>query len=134
MAKELGVTSKAILDKCRAEGLEELKNHMAVLSAGLEATIREWFSEGSHDTAEEKADRVDLKSVRKRAPRKRVAKKVIAEPPPVVAETPTTAVAEGPPPPVEVVPIAAEISPALAGLPPGRVSYTHLTLPTIYSV
>ncbi len=70
LAKELGVTSKAILEKCRAEGLE-LKNHMATLSAGLEATIREWFSEGSHETVEEKAERVDLTKVRKKTTRKK---------------------------------------------------------------
>ncbi|MBN1341377.1 MAG: translation initiation factor IF-2 [Phycisphaerae bacterium] len=69
LAKEIGVTSKAILDKCRAEGLE-LKNHMATLSAGLEATVREWFSEGAHTTAEEKSARVDLKKIRKKTTRK----------------------------------------------------------------
>ncbi len=66
LAKELGVTSKVVLEKCRAEGLE-LKNHMSTLSAGLEATVREWFSEGAHTTVEEKAARVDLKQVRKTA-------------------------------------------------------------------
>ena len=69
LAKELGVTSKAILDKCRAEGLD-LKNHMAVLSAGLEATIREWFSEGAAKTAVETAETVDLTKARRR-PRKK---------------------------------------------------------------
>ncbi len=77
LAKELGVTSKAILDKCHAEGLE-LKNHMAVLSAGLEATIREWFSEGSHETVIEKADRVNLETVRKKPTRKRAPKAAVA--------------------------------------------------------
>jgi len=77
LAKELGVTSKAILEKCRAEGLE-LKNHMATLSAGLEATVREWFSEGVHETVEEKAERVDLKKVRKKTTRKRATKKKAA--------------------------------------------------------
>ena len=77
LAKELGVTSKAILEKCRAEGLE-LKNHMATLSAGLEATVREWFSEGAHETVEEKAERVDLKKVRKKTTRKRTTKKKAA--------------------------------------------------------
>ncbi len=70
LAKELGVTSKAILEKCRAEGLE-LKNHMATLSAGLEATVREWFSEGEHETVEEKSARVDLEKVRKTAAKRK---------------------------------------------------------------
>jgi translation initiation factor IF-2 len=70
LAKEIGVNSKAILDKCRAEGLD-VKNHMTVLSAGLEATIREWFSEGDHGTTEEMTERVNLDKVRSRR-RKRV--------------------------------------------------------------
>jgi translation initiation factor IF-2 len=65
LAKEIGVTSKAILEKCRAEGLD-VKNHMTVLSAGLEATIREWFSEGAHSTTEEKTERVNLDKIRSR--------------------------------------------------------------------
>ncbi|MCH7813116.1 MAG: translation initiation factor IF-2 N-terminal domain-containing protein, partial [Planctomycetes bacterium] len=38
LAKQLKVSSKAILTKCSAEGLP-VKNHMTALSAGLEATI-----------------------------------------------------------------------------------------------
>lgn len=68
LAKELSVTSKAILEKCRAEGLT-VKNHMSTLTAGQEATIREWFSEGTHTTAIETATKVDLKTVRR--PRKK---------------------------------------------------------------
>ena len=56
LAKELLVTSKTIIEKCRAEGIE-LKNHMHVVSAGLEATVREWFSEGAHTTTVEESDR-----------------------------------------------------------------------------
>jgi len=59
LAKELNVTSKAILQKCKAEGIP-LKNHMSTLSAGLEATVREWFSEGAHSTVVETAGRIDL--------------------------------------------------------------------------
>jgi translation initiation factor IF-2 len=70
LSKELGVTSKAILDKCRAEGLD-VKNHMSVLSAGLEATIREWFSEGEHQTTEEMTERVNLDQERSRTRRRR---------------------------------------------------------------
>ncbi len=63
LAKELGVKSKAIVEKCQAEGLD-IKNHMSTISAGLAATIREWFSEGEHTTTVETAKRVDLKKVR----------------------------------------------------------------------
>ncbi len=70
LAKELGVTSKAILEKCRAEGMS-LKNHMSVLTVGQAATIREWFSEGEHTTTLETAERVDLEKVKKKRPRKK---------------------------------------------------------------
>ncbi len=70
LAKELGVTSKAILEKCRAEGMR-LKNHMSVLTVGQAATIREWFSEGEHTTTLETAERVDLEKVKKKRSRKK---------------------------------------------------------------
>ena len=47
LAKELGVESKAILARCRDEGLgEKVPNHMSVLSLGLAETVREWFAGG----------------------------------------------------------------------------------------
>ncbi len=64
LAKELNVSSKTIIEKCKAEGVTVVKNHMSTLSAGLHATILEWFSEGTHATTVETADRVDLKKVR----------------------------------------------------------------------
>ena len=64
LAKELDVPSKTIIEKCKAEGIDSVKNHMSTLSAGLHATIREWFSEGRHVVALETAQRVDLKKVR----------------------------------------------------------------------
>ncbi len=63
LAKELGVKSTAIVEKCQAEGLD-VKNHMSTISAGLAATISEWFSEGEHATTVETTARVDLKKVR----------------------------------------------------------------------
>lgn len=64
LARELGVPSKTIIAKCRAEGIGTVKNHMSALTAGLHATIREWFSEGSPDTAVETTAPVDLEKVR----------------------------------------------------------------------
>ncbi len=64
LAKELSVPSKVIIEKCKAEGITTVKNHMSTLSAGLQATILEWFSEGSHETTVETSDRVDLDQVR----------------------------------------------------------------------
>jgi translation initiation factor IF-2 len=70
LATELNVKSKAIIDKCKAEGLENITNHMSTISAGLAATIREWFSEGEHGTAVESAEKVDLEKVRVKRRRK----------------------------------------------------------------
>jgi translation initiation factor IF-2 len=63
LAKELGIKSTAIVKKCQDEGLD-VKNHMSVLSAGLAATIQEWFSEGDNITTVETAEKVDLEKVR----------------------------------------------------------------------
>ena len=123
LAKQLNVSSKAILTKCAAEGLP-VKNHMTALSAGLEATIREWFTEGRHSTTIETADRVDLQKVRvrrtkkkKAAPTPAVAEAPAAEAPAIEeAVAPAIAVAEAPPsealpaegPPPEVTPVEPE--------------------------
>lgn len=76
IAKELSVKSKAIVEKCEAEGIPNITNHMSSVSAGLEATIREWFSasEAASGTAVETAERVDLEKVRAPARRKAKAK------------------------------------------------------------
>ena len=63
LAKELGIKSTSVVKKCQNEGLD-VKNHMSVLSAGLAATIREWFSEGDNITTVETAEKVDLEKVR----------------------------------------------------------------------
>ena len=80
IAKELGVDSKTIVAKCQAEGLgATVKNHMSTLSAGLEATIREWFAEGeATHTAVEVSQKVDVAAAKRRASKKRK-KKVKAE-------------------------------------------------------
>ena len=71
IAREVGVTSKVVLTKCRDEGLE-VKNHMAAVSVGLEATIREWFSEGAGEhSAVETTKHVDLKTARAEAKKTR---------------------------------------------------------------
>lgn len=71
LAKELDIKSKAIVEKCHAEGIpsDVIKNHMSSVSIGLEQTIREWFAnenesaESSH-TAVEHAEKVDIEKVR----------------------------------------------------------------------
>lgn len=44
LAKELGIKSKEILEKCHDAGLANIKAPSSAVSAGLEATIREWFA------------------------------------------------------------------------------------------
>jgi|SRR5665213_1063914 len=44
LAKELGIESKAILARCREEGLgDKVPNHMSVLSVALANKVLEWF-------------------------------------------------------------------------------------------
>ena len=103
LARELNVPSKAIVEKCRAEGIDAVKNHMSALGPGLEATIREWFSEGRHDTVVETSQRIDLTKVQIKPKRKKKTKTaVIAEVEAAkdkVAQVPVTAVAEAEAPP-----------------------------------
>ncbi len=84
LARDLGVTSKIVLGKCRAEGVE-IKNHMSTVSAGLAATIQEWFSdENTGGSAVETTDHVDLKAARAEASKTRRRKKAeepVEEPP-----------------------------------------------------
>jgi translation initiation factor IF-2 len=98
LAKELGVKSPAIVQKCHDEGLD-VKNHMSTISAGLAATIREWFSEGDNVTTVETTEKVNLKKVRvrKKVKRKRVPKataKIKVEEPAALEVSESAAVAE----------------------------------------
>ena len=103
IAKELGIKSKAIVEKCHAEGLPKdvIKNHMSTVSIGLEQTIREWFasenSEESPHTAVEQAEKVDIDKIRdtKKATKATKAKKVaVVDSEPESATS--TAIAEAP--------------------------------------
>ncbi|MFA9477212.1 translation initiation factor IF-2 [Phycisphaerales bacterium AB-hyl4] len=71
LAKELSVSSKAIVEKCKAEGVPGITNHMSTVKLGLAQTIREWFGEAESGTAIETAEKVDLKKARKPARRRR---------------------------------------------------------------
>lgn len=106
IAKELGIDSKAILDKCKAEGIEVVKTHMSPVSAGLAATIKEWFSTGDHKTTVETAERVDLDKVKATRPRKAKAVKSTDEEPPSAPDVEATGTAIAEPPPAEVAPEA----------------------------
>ncbi len=131
LAKELNVSSKVILDKCQAEGLV-IKNHMSTLSAGQEATIREWFSEGEHTMTVETTERVDLKKVRIR--RKKRPAAALGE---GLAETGGVATLEAVPlewgvavaPGETAVAAAAEAVPVEAPAAPGREAAAVLEAP-----
>ena len=118
LAKELGVDSKTIVAKCQAEGLgNTVKNHMSTLSAGLEATIREWFSEAEvAHTAVEQAQKVDVAAAKRKASKKRKKRKPATKKPKeeevrveVVAEAPEAQAA-----PVETQVQVAEAAPPAA--------------------
>jgi translation initiation factor IF-2 len=99
IAKDLGIDSRAIMAKCWDEGIskDQIKGHMSTVSIGLEATIREWFSDGAHTTTVEQAQRVDLEKARVKPKRART--KTVdgdAEAPPPDASASATAVAEPP--------------------------------------
>jgi len=73
LAKELGVDSKVIVKKCKDEQVPNIETHMSPLSAGLAATIREWFASGEMKTAIEQTPHIDAAKVAK--PRKRTPSK-----------------------------------------------------------
>ena len=82
LAKELGVQSKEILDKLRAEGLgEKAPNHMSVVPLGLAESVREWFSSvagsGGGGTAVETAAPVEV-AAKPKKPRTSTRKKADA--------------------------------------------------------
>ncbi|MCE5279624.1 MAG: translation initiation factor IF-2 [Planctomycetaceae bacterium] len=100
IARDLGVTSKAILHKCQAEGID-LDNHMSTVSAGLEETITEWFSQGQTITAVETTEPVDLErehAEATKARRRRGRGKTAAEEPAAETAAEPAAVAEEPAP------------------------------------
>ncbi|MGH7132645.1 MAG: hypothetical protein ACREJO_11930, partial [Phycisphaerales bacterium] len=77
IAKELNVPSKIIIQKCLDEGIpqDKVKGHASVVSAGLEASIKEWFSSGGVATAVETKEHVDVEKVKaKPAPKKKTVK------------------------------------------------------------
>jgi translation initiation factor IF-2 len=124
LAKEIGIDSKVIIAKCKAEGIEAIKTHMSPVSAGLAASIREWFSSGPHTTAIEEAAPVDLEKAKATRPKKAKSKTADESTPGEGGEATGTAVEEPPAQPVrrvikKVEPPAEPIVP-----PPARVVVT----------
>ena len=48
LARELGVTSHAIIARCRAEG-HSVQNSITRLNPQLERAVRTWFASGSNE-------------------------------------------------------------------------------------
>ena len=44
VAREIGVDSKAIIARCKAENVPNIDNHLSVVSSDLATNIRRWFS------------------------------------------------------------------------------------------
>ncbi|MEM8782661.1 MAG: translation initiation factor IF-2 N-terminal domain-containing protein, partial [Planctomycetota bacterium] len=82
LAKELGVPSKAIVEKCKAEGVPGIVAHQSTVKLGLAETIRQWFADGAAEdhAAVETAEKVDVTKVKKKATRKKAAAKKKAAP------------------------------------------------------
>ena len=103
IAKELGVTSKDVVAKCSSEGISQVTNHMSTLSAGLAATIREWFSTKADDggSAVQTAAPVDIDKARARAKRRSPKPRTTTPEEPKTPATPApTSPAAIPPPPL----------------------------------
>jgi translation initiation factor IF-2 len=140
LAKELGVESKAILQKLKEEGLgDNAQNHLSTLSLGLAESVREWFSGqmNAGGTAVETAAQVEVakpKTVRSRKKKEAageptesitaVAEAAPAPPPPVISEPapparkpPVSVVVKAPAPPPPVAPAAPEPPPPVVAAP-----------------
>ena len=131
LAKELGIKSKSIVEKCHAEGIPKdvIKNHMSTISIGLEQTVREWFSsentEESPHTAVEKTEKVDLEKVRTPAKAKKA--KAVADGDTDENADSAVAVVAAPPPP----PPATKLAPAApaASAAPAAAKATKASAP-----
>jgi translation initiation factor IF-2 len=94
VAKKIGVGSKDIIEKCTSEGIPDVTGHMSAISAGLEATIAEWFSEESaaSSSAVETAEKVNVTKAKARAKKntkKKTTKKAVKKASTNVGETST---------------------------------------------
>jgi translation initiation factor IF-2 len=69
LAKELGIESKVIVEKCKLEGLgEKVPAHSSSVSMGLAETIREWKNSGELDELIKQHAASEAPSKKKKAP------------------------------------------------------------------
>ncbi|MCP4251035.1 MAG: hypothetical protein GY778_28695 [bacterium] len=55
LARELGVTSRAVIDRCRSGGFF-VQNSITRVDPHLERQIRAWFTESGHSQPDAKGD------------------------------------------------------------------------------
>jgi translation initiation factor IF-2 len=112
LAKELGIPSKSILERIKAEGLgDQAPNHMSLISLGLAASVREWFANGAGGvaTAVETATEEAVEVAPPKPKTSTRTKKKAAEPAP--SDEGSTATIEAPPAEQIAPPVAPEIQP-----------------------
>jgi len=130
LAKELGITSKDIIARCQSEEIPDISTHLSPVSAGLAATIRDWFAGGGGvavaveppaeapaEAADAKADEAEVAKPKAagRATARKIAPKATPEEPakPVTpAPAPVVAAAAAP-----NVPAATPVASAAAAAP-----------------
>ena len=75
VAKDLGIPTKDIIEKCISEGIEGVTTPQASIPIGLAETIKEWFGGSGSTTGAEIAASVDVVGIRERvqkaAPKKK---------------------------------------------------------------
>lgn len=133
VAKDLGVTTKDIIEKCISEGIEDVTSPQASIPLGLAETIKEWFGGAGTSAASETAQTVDLAEAKKRAvkaapKRKGKANEVEEEPAAAVTLAPIVeAVAVAPAKPVIAEPAAVAPAPvAVVAAPVQKPAVTIL--------
>lgn len=127
LAKEIGIESKAILARCRDEGIV-VPNHQSTIALGLAETIREWFAgQGGNDGGTAVATAPAETAVKPKAARPPARKKIAGDEAPSTSDdaahdddhaeaeaptaTPAAPVEPTPAPQVTAAPAPAPIAP-----------------------
>ena len=92
VAKDLGIPTKDIIEKCISEGIEGVTTPQASIPVGLAETIKEWFGGSGTSTGTETAASVDVAGIRDRVQKAAPKRKKGAEVP-VAEVAPTIEVA-----------------------------------------
>ena len=128
IAKELNLPSKAIIQKCLDEGIpaDKVKGHASTVSAGLEASIREWFSNAAPATAVETKEHHDAQEVRAATPasKRKSTSKAVSTPDSTSSQAGGgTATVEGVAPSIAppLAPPRVKVVPGTGLTPPGKV-------------